>query len=295
MSHGATNGFDSTCFRERRALDHGYVRLIEMMGNDERIVQAARVSIEGGSVKSVSDTATLIRYLMRQRHTSPFETVPFTIEMKLPIFGARQFVRHRTQALNEMSARYGVLPAEFYVPAEEHIQLQAEKNKQGRQEATLPSAAAHRVAFHQEAEQAFAQYDARLNDGMARELARINLPLATYTKWWTTISLHNLLHMLSLRLDSHAQFEARAYAEPLAAIVKETCPIAWRAFEDYRLNALSLSALDIEAISRISDVLTDEYPPDTRARMIAMIIEEVFNNKREREEFATKAKRLNLI
>lgn len=280
-------------------LDHGYVKLIDCMGDDKTIVQAARCSIAGDNVKAVSDDRGLIRYLMRHRHTTPFETVMITVEMKLPIFVARQFVRHRTQALNEMSARYGELPEEFYVPEIEHINYQAEKNKQGRKDEVMKDAEMHRDAFRDAGSDSFVGYRRRLEYGMARELARINLPLSTYTKWWSTLSLHNLFHMLGLRLDSHAQYEARAYAEPLAEIAKTICPLAWEAFSDFRLNAMSLSASDIATLKELMYLLSKDLSKAGIAPLAALDEHfggtvKSFKTKREHEEFLDKAKRLGL-
>lgn len=289
------------CLHGFKALDHGSVKLIDFMGNDQTIVNAARCSIAGQNIKAVSDNRALIRYLMRHHHTTPFETVVITVEMELPIVIARQYVRHRTQALNEMSARYGELPEVFYVPEIENINYQADKNKQGRKDAVLPNAELHREAFRHEASDAFASYHRRLGDGMARELARINLPLSTYTKWWSTISLHNLFHMLGLRLDSHAQFEAQAYAKPLAEIANTLCPLAWEAFEDFRLNAMTLSASDVDTLKELLVLVTRDNEKAGISPIESLIEaglgpkgEKSFKTKREHEEFLVKAGKLGL-
>lgn len=246
--------------RSIKCLDHGHVKLIDVMGDDATIVRAARNSIKGMGVKATSDDRALIRYLFRKWHTTPFESVVFTFEMKLPIFVARQLVRHRTQSLNELSARYSELPEEFYVPEEAAIQYQAEKNRQGRKDEALPNAREWQEHFRGEAIHDFENYRDRLNDGMARELARINLPLSTYTQWWTTLNLHNLFHMLGLRKDSHAQMECRVFADALGRFVELLLPHTWESFCDFRLNALTLSASDIEALRDLFFEGTPSHP-----------------------------------
>lgn len=275
-----------TVYEPIKCLDHGYVKLVSFMGTDATIVQAARCSIAGNEVRAVSDDRALIRYLMRHSHTTPFEATAITFEVKQPIFIARQFVRQRTQSINEMSARYGVLPEEFYVPELEHIQYQAEKNKQGRKDQVMEGAEMHRDAFADAGSDAFAGYRRRLEDGMARELARIGLPLSTYTKWWTTMNLHNLFHMLRLRLDSHAQFEARVFAEAMATIAKQLFPLAYEAFEDFKLNAITLTADDIAVLRELRQnawIFSDDPP---------QWLPERFKTKRECDEFTAKIQRI---
>lgn len=235
-----------------KILDHGFVQLVDVMGDDQAIVDAARLSVAGENVKAVQTNYALIRYLLRNRHTTPFEMVEFKFRCKMPIFVARQWVRHRTASLNEMSARYSELPAEFYVPEQEDIQRQATKNKQGREDdSSLPNSLYHQNIFREEAEKAFDHYQHRLTDGMAREIARNNLPLSTYTMWVWKMDLHNLFHFLSLRAHSHAQMEIRVYAEAMCEIVKAYCPIAYEAFEDFRLNAMHLTRLDKLALRAV--------------------------------------------
>jgi thymidylate synthase (FAD) len=266
-----------------RVLDHGWVGLVDWMGNDQRVVDAARLSISGEGVKATSTVEGLIRYLLRNRHTTPFEKVVFELDIKMPIFVARQMVRHRTQALNELSARYSVLPDEFYVPAEAQIQYQADKNKQGRKDAIMADSETLRNDFSNEATVAFSVYNDRIESGMARELARINLPLSTYTRWWTTISLHNLMHLLSLRMNPHAQWEIVEFANAMAEFVKQVCPITWEAFEDFRLNAMTLTAQDIEAIQRYMS----NYDPES--------VGDLFKTTREFEEFEAKWAQLSKV
>ena len=244
-------------------LDRGFVRVIDYMGDDAAIVQAARVSY-GRGTKKVSDDRGLINYLMRMRHTSPFEMCELKLHVKLPIFVARQWIRHRTANVNEYSARYSVLADEFYVPAPEHVASQAGSNRQGRDQALdAGEAAAVQDTVRANAERAYADYLALLNQneagealepdraGLARELARIVLPLNTYTEWYWKTDLHNLLHFIALRADPHAQYEIRAYAEVLLDVVRRWAPLTCAAFEDYRLNAAELSGQALAVLRRM--------------------------------------------
>ncbi len=228
--------------REFRCLDKGFVRLIDVMGDDRAIVQAARVSY-GEGTRTPSDDRKLIRYLMRHRHTSPFEMVEFKFHIKLPIFVARQWIRHRTANVNEYSGRYSILREEFYEPALEQIRPQSPANKQGRASTPLPEAQAQAILqrLRRTQQALYAEYQELLGQNVARELARINLPLSLYTEWYWKIDLHNLFHFLRLRLDEHAQYEIRVYARAIAEIVKAVVPLAWEAFEDYVLEGVSFS------------------------------------------------------
>ena len=229
-----------------QVLDHGHVRLIDVMGDDERVEQVARLSYQQGTRK-VSETRSLLRYLIRHRHTSPLEQAVITLDMKMPIFVARQLVRHRTQSINELSGRYSEMPEEYYVPAE--VYEQSTTNKQGRGEQAHPAMeSSFRVNMRRSGEESFALYARLREEHVARETARIVLPLSTYTQWCTTMSLHNLLHMLELRLDHHAQWECRVYAEAIAKIVEDWCPIIWEAFVDYRLEAATFSRAEVKYI-----------------------------------------------
>jgi thymidylate synthase (FAD) len=232
-------------------LDHGHVTLVDVMGGDERVEQVARLSYQKGTRK-VSETRGLLRYLLRHKHTSPFEQAVITLDIKLPIFVARQLVRHRTQSLNELSGRYSELPEEFYVPLRENICYQSTDNKQGRS-GPLPEEEAWQLQkqLHEEAEESFASYHQFLEAGVSRETARINLPLSTYTQWCTTMNLHNLLHMLALRLDPHAQWECHMYAEAIARIVRDWVPITWEAFEDFVLEAETFSKQELLVVRTI--------------------------------------------
>lgn len=229
-----------------RVLDHGHVRLIDVMGDDERVEQVARLSY-GKGTRTMQGRRALLRYLMRHRHTSPMEQAIITIDMKMPIFVARQLVRHRTQSINELSGRYSEMPEEYYVPAE--IYEQSTTNKQGRGKQAHP-AMEHEFKRNMRlsGEESFALYMRLLEEGVARETARMVLPLSSYTQWCTTMSLHNLLHMLELRLDPHAQWECRVYAEAIAKIVEDWCPIIWEAFVDYRLEAVTFSREEVKFI-----------------------------------------------
>ena len=242
-------------------LDHGFVRVVDYMGDDAAVVQAARVSY-GRGTRRVSDDRGLIRYLMRHRHTTPFEMCEIKLHVKLPIFVARQWIRHRTASVNEYSARYSILDREFYIPASDVIAAQSLSNRQGRGD-QLPASEAARVQelLREDAHRAHEHYEELLNEesegkahdpsriGLARELARINLSLNYYTQWYWKIDLHNLLNFLSLRADSHAQYEIRVYAEAiLEKIVKSWVPLTYEAFCDYQLNAKRLSAQELSVV-----------------------------------------------
>jgi thymidylate synthase (FAD) len=237
-------------------LDHGFVRVVDYMGDDAAVVQAARVSY-GSGTKSVRSDAGLIRYLMRHGHTTPFEMCEIKLHVKLPIFVARQWIRHRTANVNEYSARYSVLDREFYLPAADAVAEQSASNRQGRGAALSDAAAeAVRAGMRDAARGAFDLYDHWLGDdgaegpAVARELARTVLPLSTYTQWYWKIDLHNLLHFVALRADPHAQAEIRAYAAVLLNLVERWVPVTAAAFRDYRLEGATLSRGQLEAVRR---------------------------------------------
>ncbi|MEZ5690280.1 MAG: FAD-dependent thymidylate synthase [Rickettsiales bacterium] len=244
-------------------LDHGFVRVIDYMGTDSAIVQAARVSY-GKGTKKVNEDAGLINYLLRHRHTTPFEMCEIKFHIKLPIFIARQWIRHRTANVNEYSGRYSIMDKEFYIPAPEHLAAQSKSNRQGRGN-VLSGDEANRVLelLKQDARTAYTHYEEMLNEdidenvldenksGLARELARMNLSLNFYTQWYWKIDLHNLLHFLSLRADGHAQYEIRAYAEVMLAILKAWLPITYNAFMDYRVGGASLSAKGLAVVKKM--------------------------------------------
>ncbi|HQU02022.1 MAG TPA: FAD-dependent thymidylate synthase, partial [Acetobacteraceae bacterium] len=225
-------------------LDHGFVRVIDYMGDDAAVVQAARVSY-GRGTRKVSEDEGLIRYLMRHHHSTPFEMCEIKYHVKLPIFIARQWIRHRTANVNEISARYSILDREFYIPAPENLAAQSEINRQGRGDVlTGDDAAAVLDLLRADAAQTYEHYEQMLNPegpGLARELARMNLTLNTYTQWYWKTDLHNLLHFLRLRADAHAQYEIRVYAQAMLETVKAWVPMTYRAFLDYSAGAVSLS------------------------------------------------------
>jgi len=231
----------------------GGVALIEYMGSDRAIEEAARVSFIGSEdeVRLPAQTRGLIRYLMGNRHTTPLEMVELKFWVKAPMFVWRQWIRHRTASVNEISGRYVQLPDEWYLPEPQFINLQSDSNKQGRSEALVSTPDDHVRSFNAEAHGAYGAYENRLEAGMAKELARSNLPLSMYTEAIWKIDLHNLFHFLNLRLHPHAQWEIRAYAEVMRSIVKALVPVAWEAFEDFVLNAIHFSALEQMALREI--------------------------------------------
>ena len=250
-------------FEPLPVLDHGFVRVIDYMGDDAAIVQAARVSY-GVGTKQVREDEGLIRYLLRHRHTTPFEMCEMKFHVKLPIFVARQWIRHRTANVNEYSARYSLMDREFYVPAPEHLAAQSDSNRQGRGDVLEGEEAARALKWlREDAEQSFDHYESMLNEdrdaagfdpegqGLARELARMNLPLSTYTQWYWKCDLHNLLHFLALRADSHAQYEIRAYADVMLDVVKKWVPAVYKAFSDYRTGGFALSAAGLDVVQRM--------------------------------------------
>lgn len=245
--------------KEFKVLNHGFVRLIDYMGGDESIVQAARVSY-GKGTKTISEDRTLIRYLMRHQHTTPFEMVEFKFHVKLPIFVARQWIRHRTANVNEYSGRYSIMPEEFYVPDESVIKYQSQVNKQGRDNEEVPPEIRKKVLeiLISEQQSAFKGYQEMLDYKIARELARINLPLSLYTQWYWKIDLHNLFHFLKLRMDKNAQYEIRVYAETMAEIVKVIVPVAFEAFEDYVLNSITFSKHELKLLKKYLPQSIDE-------------------------------------
>ena len=251
---------ENLLFTAHAVLDHGFVRVIDYMGDDSAIVQAARVSY-GRGTKRVQEDAGLIRYLMRHRHTTPFEMCEIKFHIKLPIFVARQWIRHRTASVNEYSARYSIMDREFYIPAPEHLAAQSTSNRQGRGD-VLEGAEAEQVLdlLREDADRNYAHYATMLNEGedadparrgLARELARMNLTLNMYTQWYWKTNLHNLFHFLSLRADSHAQYEIRVYADEMMRITEAWVPVAAAAFRDYRLGAVTLSAQMIAVVKRM--------------------------------------------
>ncbi len=239
--------------QEIKVLDKGFVRLVDYMGGDQRIVQAARVSY-GEGTKSVRQDRALIHYLIKHWHTSPFEQVQLTFHCKMPIFIARQWIRHRTARLNEISGRYSIMKDEFYVPEPQQVAFQSSNNKQGRADSLpLDQAMAIIEQMEQDQKEAYTEYTGMIDKGVARELARTNLPVSLYTEWYWQIDLHNLFHFIRLRMDAHAQYEIRVYAEALAQCAKAVAPFAYEAFEEHILGSVAFSKAECAALSRMLD------------------------------------------
>lgn len=238
-----------------QVLDHGYVKLLDSMPGwkhpeiagvpvtwgfgDQRVVDAARVSIEGDKVVANSTDAKLLGYLLKQKHTTPFEHVRFTFEVQLPMFIARQWIRHRMGSFSEMSARYGALPDVFYIPELSRMNKQATSNKQGSTSELIEGAEGWQAMIKGHSADCYGKYEAMLEGGMARELARMVLPVNIYTKWFWTVDLHNLMHFLKLRLDGHAQYEIRVYGEAIMDLIDPIVPATMAVF---RKDVLGLAA-----------------------------------------------------
>ena len=248
-------GMEKHLYTAHPVLDHGFVRVIDYMGDDAAICQAARVSY-GRGTKSVSNDEGLIRYLMRHWHSTPFEMCEVKLHVKLPVFVARQWIRHRTANVNEYSARYSILDREFYIPAPDALAAQSTTNNQGRG-AALEGEEADRVLriLQDDAMRCYDNYEAMISDegqqGLARELARMNLPANIYTQWYWKVDLHNLLHFLRLRADTHAQYEIRVYADAICKITADWVPAAYKAFEDYRMGGATLSSTALDCVRRM--------------------------------------------
>ncbi len=262
-SRSTVPAIENKLYKAIPVLDQGFIRVIDYMGDDGAVVQAARVSY-GRGTKKISEDRGLIRYLMRHHHTTPFEMCEIKFHVKLPVFVARQWIRHRTASVNEYSARYSILNREFYIPAPEQLSTQSQENRQGRGN-VLQGDEAVRVLdiLREDSARNYADYQEMLNEddegniidpkrnGLARELARMNLPLNIYTEWYWKCDLHNLLHFLSLRADSHAQHEIRVYADAMMEALRAWVPITAEAFEDYRLGGVHLSRAGLEAVKRM--------------------------------------------
>lgn len=254
MAHCIVEAAEEILDKEYPVLDHGFVRLVDYLGSDSRIVQAARVSY-GEGTKTYRQDSGLINYLMRNDHTSPFEQVNFTFHIKMPIFVARQWIRHRTAKVNEISGRYSVMKGECYVPEPDKINFQSDDNKQGRSDLPVSQEIKNQVRsmLAEERRLVTENYRKMLELGIAREIARIDLPLSTYTEWYWQMDLHNLFHFLALRLDSHAQYEIRSYAKVILEIVRKVCPIATEAFESNMKDGRRFSKSEIAAIRAIME------------------------------------------
>lgn len=267
---------------ETRVHDHGFVALLDLLPRlvpeghtaDQAIVQAARVSY-GAGTKQVSEDRGLIRYLLRHRHTTPFEMVEFKFHCAMPIFVARQWIRHRTANVNEYSGRYSVMPDRFYRPALDDIRKQSKTNRQGREEPLDPATAQEFLDALGAGEARYKEYEALMEKGVARELARIALPQSLYTEWYWKIDLHNLLRFLSLRMDAHAQKEIRDYAVAMHDLVAPIVPVTLEAFKDYEMESIRLTRLEIEAMRAKSPTIASD-------------------NKREQAEWEEKRRALGL-
>lgn len=257
--------------REIPVHEHGFVALVDVMPRlapagqtgDAAIVQAARVSY-GAGTKKVNEDRGLIRYLLRHRHTTPFEMVEFKFHVAMPIFVARQWIRHRTANVNEYSARYSLVPDRFYVPSREDVRAQSKVNRQGRDEPIDDDTAEKFVAYLEKAEGLHKDYLELTERGLARELARIGLPQSVYTEWYWKIDLHNLLHFLSLRIDPHAQKEIRDFGEAMLRLIEPIVPLTVEAFRDYRLESMQLTRLEVEAIRTGSSELATDNTREQR-------------------------------
>ncbi|MDA9558848.1 FAD-dependent thymidylate synthase [Alphaproteobacteria bacterium] len=257
-----STGIEKFLFKPLKVLDKGFIRVVDYMGNDSSIVQAARVSYGKGTKKKSQDEG-LIRYLLRHRHTTPFEMCEIKLHVKLPIFIARQWIRHRTANVNEYSARYSILEDEFYIPKINNLAEQSSLNKQGRgQEVDNTTAKKIINILLDDSRNCYNNYTWMLNEesasnfdknrpSLSRELARINLTLNTYTEWYWKVDLHNFMHFVSLRVDKHSQYEIRAYAEILLNILKSWVPITYKAFRSYRLNSAELSQESLEIVKNL--------------------------------------------
>jgi thymidylate synthase (FAD) len=281
MAHCVVPEAEEILDKEYPVLDKGFIRLVDYLGGDARIVQAARVSY-GQGTKTVREDGALIDYLLRNEHTSPFEQVVFTFHIKMPIFVARQWVRHRTARMNEISGRYSVLQNECYVPSPRDVALQSAANKQGREEQAAGDLFAQKtlMLLKKGQEEAYQTYEELIGTGLARELARINLPLSLYTEMYWQIDLRNLFHFLKLRLDAHAQKEIRQYALALFEIVKKAAPLASSSFENHVLNAVRFSGEEMRYL-RARLVCADDSKEGTDELLLGKL-KERFDAKLER-------------
>ncbi|MBP5602776.1 MAG: FAD-dependent thymidylate synthase [Treponema sp.] len=254
MAHCVVPAAEEILDKEYPVLDKGFVRLVDYFGGDQRIVQSARVSY-GEGTKSVSQDGALIDYLLRHQHTSPFEQVVMTFHVKMPIFVARQWVRHRTGRMNEVSGRYSIMKDEFYVPAEDKVAPQSTDNKQGRATEAFDKETADKIIAQLEEGQkaAYESYNELIDSGLAREIARINLPLSLYTEFYWEMDLHNLFHFLKLRLDSHAQYEIRVYAEVILEMCRKVAPMATESFINHMNQGVTFSGEEMQALRDVMD------------------------------------------
>jgi len=242
---------DEILYEEHKVLDHGFIRVVDYMGSDSAIVQAARVSY-GKGTKQLSQDEALIKYLIRHHHTTPFEMCEIKFHVKLPIFVARQWIRHRTANVNEYSARYSILDNEFYIPKPEQVAKQSDNNKQGSGEAFDSHTSKEIIdSLTNDSNLVYSHYERFIQQGLAREIARTNLMLNYYTQFYWKIDLHNLLHFLKLRVDKHAQYEIRVYAEVMLDIIKKWVPMAYGAFVEYCLESVCISKTGLEVVRKL--------------------------------------------
>jgi thymidylate synthase (FAD) len=277
-------------------LDHGFVALVDYMGSDECIERAARVSYGHGTRKK-SLTRGLLRYLRRHLHTTPSEMVEFKFHCSMPMFVARQWIRHRSASVNEYSGRYSLMPMLFYTPDETQLQTQSKVNNQGRSgEAVSPEAYREaRRRWSELREASSSAYDWMTGENMARELARIDLPLSTYTQWYWKIDLHNLLHFLKLRVDSHAQWEIQEYGRVMAGMLKRVAPLSYEAWIDYDVCGARVSRMELDALSRLIAVESDGLSAKAGAHLDAAALAELGLAQRElRELYAKLASRTSV-
>ncbi len=256
-----------------KCLDKGFIRLVDSMGNDEAIVQAARVSYGKGTTK-VSRDRGLIRYLLRHRHSTPFEMVELKFHAKMPIFVARQWVRHRTANINEYSLRYSEARHDFYIPDKKDIHFQSQFNKQGRDDKKVPPKMKEKIVdyFNEISEKTFVIYNELNEAGIARELTRGILPVNLYTEWYWKNDLNNIFHFLRLRMDEHAQYEIRVFAEAMASFVKKVVPVAYEAFEDYAIKGMYFSKLERDLIrTRLPDRILDDLKDEVIYQIVATL------------------------
>ncbi|MDR2977908.1 MAG: FAD-dependent thymidylate synthase [Rickettsiales bacterium] len=242
---------DEILYEEHKVLDHGFIRVVDYMGSDSAIVRAARVSY-GKGTKRISQDEALIKYLMRHHHTTPFEMCEIKFHVKLPIFVARQWIRHRTASVNEYSARYSILDNEFYIPKPEQVAKQSDNNKQGSGEAFDSHTSKEIIdSLTNDSNLVYSHYEKFIEQGLTREIARANLMLNYYTQFYWKIDLHNLLHFLKLRADKHAQYEIRVYAEVMLDIIKKWVPMAYGAFVEYCLESVCISRTGLEVVRKL--------------------------------------------
>ncbi len=282
MAHVIVPEVEEILDKEFKVLDHGFVRLVDYMGGDESVVQAARISYSKGT-KTFREDRALIRYLMRHLHTSPFEMVEYKWHCKMPIFVARQWIRHRTANVNEYSLRYSEPEDTFYIPKIGEVRFQGVTNRQGGSEEEVPKEIAEKVIrfITSTSEDSMQKYQEMINDKIARELSRSGLPINLYTQWYWKNDLHNTLHFLKLRKASNAQYEIREYANLMSDIIKKAVPLCYEAFEDFTVNSLLFSSLEINALKRIINGEDKEK-----------VAEEEIESKGERREFFSKLERL---